>query len=178
MAAAPGNRYAAGGINNGQPPMYETADEMQIEIDAYFKSCEGDYEEKNVVDNEGIPKKNEFGEPIIKRKYSRDPEPITITGLALYLGFASRQSLYDYEERGEDFSFVVRRGRTRVENSYERRLDNREKARGSEFALSNMGWTANNKRELTGAGGKDLFDKKSDDELKEELKKISSKLDG
>src|SRR5690349_15595622 len=65
-------------------------------------------------------------------------EPATITGLALYLGFESRQSFYDYEER-EEFSYAIKRARTRIEYEYEKKLSGNN-CTGPIFALKNMGW--------------------------------------
>ena len=36
------------------------------------------------------------------------PTEVTITGLALFLGFADRQSLYDYE-KNDQFSCIIKR---------------------------------------------------------------------
>jgi hypothetical protein len=75
----------------------------------------------------------------------REPEPITITGLALYLGFESRQSFYDYEKR-DGYSYIIKRARMRVENAYEHRLDSKNPT-GPIFALKNMGWS--DKQDIT-----------------------------
>lgn len=64
--------------------------------------------------------------------------PPTITGLVLYLGFESRQSFYDYQAK-EDFSYAIKKARTRIENEYEVNLSGRNPT-GSIFALKNMGW--------------------------------------
>lgn len=64
---------------------------------------------------------------------------ITITGLAIALGFCSRQSVYDYSKR-EGFEFVVSRAKLIVENGYEERLDGAS-VTGPIFALKNMGWS-------------------------------------
>lgn len=66
------------------------------------------------------------------------PTEVTITGLALFLGFADRQSLYDYE-KNDQFSCIIKRARLRVENRYELRL-NTQFSTGAIFALKNMGW--------------------------------------
>lgn len=65
--------------------------------------------------------------------------PPTITGLALHLGFESRQSFYDYEKK-DGFAYTVKRARLRIENMYEQNLHGTT-ATGSIFALKNMGWT-------------------------------------
>lgn len=67
-------------------------------------------------------------------------ESPTITGLALHLGFASRQSFYDYEGR-EPFSYTIKRARLRVECEYEKMLSGGKIAIGAIFALKNFGWT-------------------------------------
>lgn len=75
---------------------------------------------------------------------------ITITGLALHLGFCSRQSFYDYEKH-EEFSYIIKMARLRVENYYEEMLtDTQVKPTGSIFALKNMGWKDNSKVEVGG----------------------------
>lgn len=62
----------------------------------------------------------------------------TITGLAYHLGFESRQSFYDYEDR-PGFSYIIKRARLKVENGYEEMLQGTTPT-GSIFALKNMGW--------------------------------------
>ena len=73
---------------------------------------------------------------------------ITITGLALFLGFASRQSFYDLEKR-EDFSYIIKKLRLLVENAYEIELY-RDKPTGAIFALKNMGWEDRRQQEMSG----------------------------
>jgi hypothetical protein len=63
----------------------------------------------------------------------------TISGLAYYLGFESRQSFYDYEQR-EEFSYTIKRCRLFMESHYEARLQGNNPA-GSIFWLKNAGWT-------------------------------------
>lgn len=69
-----------------------------------------------------------------------DIEDWTITGLALALGFESRQSFYDNEKRPE-FSYILKNARLKVEMSYEQSLRKcKTGPGGSIFALKNMGW--------------------------------------
>lgn len=96
----------------GQPPIFDNPDDLQNKIDEYFESCKG------TKDNPG--------------------QFLTITGLALYVGFESRQSFYDYEKRPE-FSYIIKRARLQVENGYEQRLFGNNPT-GPIFALKNMGW--------------------------------------
>ena len=63
----------------------------------------------------------------------------TITGLALHLGFESRQSFYAYEDKGE-FSYTLKKARLRIEQSYESLLKVPGSGGGPIFALKNFGW--------------------------------------
>ena len=75
----------------------------------------------------------------------------TITGLAINLGFESRQSFYDYEER-EEFSYIVKKARLKVENGYEKQLYENS-CTGAIFALKNMGWKDKQEVEQSGSLG-------------------------
>lgn len=103
----------------GRPPLFETPADLKQKVDQYFEWIKGE--------------KNDKGE------YTRDPEHVTITGIALYLGFESRQSFYDYEKK-DGFTYIIKRARMIVENSYEQNLRSNN-VTGSIFALKNMGWT-------------------------------------
>lgn len=80
-------------------------------------------------------------------------EPPTITGLCYSLGFESRQSFYDYEEK-PDFTYTIKRARLRIENKYESKLFSNNNA-GAIFALKNFGWSdkqeINQKTEVSGS---------------------------
>ena len=73
--------------------------------------------------------------------YFNHNDKFTITGLALELGFESRQSIYDYEKNGK-FSYTIKKARLRVENFYEENLMGDHTA-GAIFALKNFGWADN-----------------------------------
>lgn len=90
-------------------------------------------------------------EAAIQEYFADDTVKPTITGLAYHLGFESRQSLYDYENKGE-FSYMIKRARLKVEMGYETDLRGNNAA-GPIFALKNMGWKDNARTELTGADG-------------------------
>jgi hypothetical protein len=105
--------------NLGRPRLYDNAEALQREVDAYFD--------------------NEVKSP-------------TITGLALWLGFESRQSIYDYEKEG-DFSYTIKRARLRIEERYEQRLHGNSPA-GAIFALKNFGWTDRQEIDHTTKGEK------------------------
>lgn len=104
----------------GQPALYNSPEELSIKIEQYFEELKAEKEEP------------------------------TVTGLALYLGFESRQSLYDYGKR-EEFSYIIKRAKLRVENGYEKalRLNN---ATGPIFALKNMGWKDKTETDITTNG--------------------------
>lgn len=94
----------------GHPPLFSTAEELEALCETYFEQCKSDM------------------------------EPPTITGLALHLGFESRQSIYDNEKRNDQFSYTIKRNRLKVENSYEKHLLS-SSATGAIFALKNFGWS-------------------------------------
>lgn len=105
----------------GRPRIIESPEEFEERANAYFAEC------------------------------ARDETPLTITGLALALGFADRQSLYDYEKR-DGFSGVARRARLQVENGYEMRMHGNSPT-GAIFVLKNMGWSDKQQLEHTGEDG-------------------------
>jgi len=97
----------------------------------------------------------------------------TITGLALWLGFESRQSFYDYEKEGE-FSYTIKKARLRIEERYEQRLHGNSPA-GAIFALKNFGWTDRQEIDHTTKGEKIGLD---DEQLEAKLDKALKILDG
>ena len=107
----------------GRPPQYATPEELSQKVLDYFESV------KPVV----TKAKEEGEEDEIKYE-----EPVTVSGLAYFLGFESRQSLYDYEKNHE-FSYIIKRARLRIESEYEKKLSFKHPV-GSIFALKNMGW--------------------------------------
>ena len=65
----------------GQPAKYETPEDLQEAVKRYFDGCEESKECPNVM------------------------------GLTHSLGFAATQSLLDQEERGEEFSAIIKRAK-------------------------------------------------------------------
>ena len=116
----------------GRPLMYESAEEMQEKIDEYFESCKGEV----LKDAEGNVLTNKYGEPI-----TVGAKPLTITGLALALGFNSRTSLLNYQGK-EEFMNTITRAKARVEAYAEERLFDKDGANGAKFSLANNfeGW--------------------------------------
>lgn len=74
--------------------------------------------------------------------------PTTWTGLALHLGFASRDSLNDYMKK-DGFSDPIKKALLRIENQYEKGLFGRNPA-GCIFALKNFKWK--DKQEIENSG--------------------------
>jgi hypothetical protein len=101
--------------------------------------------------------------------------PALITGLALHMGFASRQSFYDYEQRPE-FSYVVKRARLRVEMGYELQLWG-PRPTGAIFSLKNMGWSDRQTLEHSGPeGGPIEFGEMTDAEVQERAAQLANRL--
>ena len=116
----------------GRPPMYKSKEEIQEKIDAYFKECEG----KILEDADGNPIVDKYGDAVIV-----GARPLTITGLALALGFNSRQALLNYQVK-EEFHDTITRAKSRIEQYAEERLYDKDGANGAKFSLSNNfeGW--------------------------------------
>ncbi len=116
----------------GRPPMYTTAEEIQEKIDKYFEQCEGTMK----TDSEGNVLVDKYGDPVM---FGR--KPLTITGLALALGFTSRQALLNYQAKPE-FVDTIMRAKARVEQYAEERLFDNAGANGAKFSLANNfeGW--------------------------------------
>jgi hypothetical protein len=77
----------------------------------------------------------------------------SISGLALHLGFESRQSFYDYE-KNEIFSYTIKKARLRLEQQYEESLMSQYVV-GSIFALKNLGWKDKSEMGFTDKDGND-----------------------
>lgn len=116
----------------GRPPMYKSKEEIQKKIDEYFKACEGE----PLLDAEGNPMIDKYGNAVIV-----GARPLTITGLALALGFTSRQALLNYQDKPE-FVDTITRAKAKVEQYAEERLFDKDGANGAKFSLANNfdGW--------------------------------------
>lgn len=87
----------------------------------------------------------------IEAYFTKKGEKVTITGMAYELGFESRQSIYDYKEKGE-FSYIVKRACLFIESVYESKLSGNNAA-GPIFFLKNMGWSDKTQTEHSGSVG-------------------------
>lgn len=137
MPAPKGNLYALGN-KGGKPPIYKTAEELQLQINAYFESLVPEPIKRIVEDEDGEEKEIEE---------QGFPTPPTITGLALFLGFCDKKSLYDYRKK-EEFGYLIKRALMVVENHYEMTL-NYKSPTGAIFALKNMDWHDKSEVEVT-----------------------------
>lgn len=133
----------------GRPLKYKTAEELEIYIETYFEGCKPEI----MKDSEGKALVDTKGNPVIVFN------PPTLTGLALHLGFESRQSIYDYENRKDKFSYTIKKARLRCENWTEKALlsGNVAPAAGI-FVLKNYGWKDEKGLDVT-TGGDKLPDK-------------------
>lgn len=131
----------------GRPPKYETPEQLEELIGKYFDECvpvpltytKGD-QELVLTDKNGNP------------VYSDNPP--TVAGLAFHLGFVSRQSIYDYEVKTDDFAYIVKRSRLLIEEYHEKRLSTASSPVGSIFWAKNHGWS--DKQEIEHSGGVDM----------------------
>ena len=118
-----------------RPLKYKTVAELESAIDAYFEDCKG----KPLLDENGQPVLTKFGDPVIL-----DAHPPTVTGLALALGFTSRQALLNYQAK-KQFVDTITRAKARCEAYAESRLFDRDGARGAQFSLEhNFRWRTDN----------------------------------
>ncbi len=114
-----GNLFSLGLQNSGRPPKYEDPKEMLKKIGEYL----------------------EF-EDTLKRPdtYSKQGKGIyTIEGCALYLGFASRQQMYDYEKKSPEFSYIINRYRLFLTHWNAQKLYWAGTMPGAKFWLTNFG---------------------------------------
>lgn len=129
----------------GRPPYYTTKEEMQVLIDKYFEESKG----KMLLDAEDNPVLNK-GYPIFIDAY-----PLTITGLALALGFTSRQSLLNYQDKPE-FVDTLTRAKLKIEEYANQRLYDRDGVQGAKFTLINNYTGYADKQDIEHSGGLDI----------------------
>jgi hypothetical protein len=103
-------------------PQFSSADELDKLVDAFFKQLEG---KKRTV-------------PKTSASKTVDAKPATLTGLALHLGFHSREQFERYESKGK-FAANLKKARLRIEAIYEKKL-HQTTFGGAIFALKNLGW--------------------------------------
>jgi hypothetical protein len=112
MGAPKGNLFALGNTG-GRPPFYETPEAFCDKLDEYIK-----YEDSC---------KKGSGTGIY-----------TLEGAALFLGFSTRQSLYDYAAK-EEFTYILNRFRLFLTNWNVKKLYWGGTMPGAKFWLTNHG---------------------------------------
>ena len=127
-----GNKYALGN-NGGRPPKFD--EENEEDVERLYSLCE-----EYFIYIEGEPE-------------VREPQPPTVTGLTLFLGFADKSSLYDYTKKSV-FFHPIKRALTRIEQYHETAITGGDKCVGNIFALKNMGWADSVKTDVTSQGEK------------------------
>lgn len=127
-------------IMNPKYPKIESRDQLNQLIDNYFIYIKGE-KAPAATRTKKTALKTAAATPAATAKKTtclREPEPPTITGLALFVGFNSMQIFEDYEKKGK-FGAALKRGRLRIEAVYEKKL-HQQSPTGAIFALRNMGW--------------------------------------
>lgn len=113
----------------GRPPLFKSPREMEVKIKEYFDKC---------PDNRST---------FFEGKEIKVPCP-TISGLALFLGFEDRHSMFAYEKKPE-FSATIKRARANIVRTYEQ-LTHTGTCSGAIFMLKNYGYTDKTEVEHTG----------------------------
>lgn len=117
----------------GRPPKYNKDDPKDIEtverlVDEYFEWIKGE--------------QNEEGD------WVRFPEPPTVTGLTLHIGFNSKTQTYEYAKI-EGFKDPIKRGLSIIEKYHEIAASRGDKCTGNIFILKNFGWTDKVEHDVT-----------------------------
>jgi len=113
----------------GRPPLYNNCLDLEAAIEMYFEECdEGEVREVYDTKSKSVKK-------IVQKL------PYTMAGLSRVCGFATRNALWEYEQKGE-FSDTVKRARQRIEEQRNvRMLTGDAAAVPSIFDLkNNFGW--------------------------------------
>jgi hypothetical protein len=110
-------------VSRGQPPKYKDVKLFQKKIDEYFVS---------ITDKDGEYKK-----------------PPTVSGMAIFLGFVDRKSMYHYRDK-DQFYAPVKRAIGMVEAYNEEKAAGGSRCAGNIFILKNFDWT--DRQEVTNKG--------------------------
>ncbi len=131
----------------GHPPIYKDPDELGKKIDEYFDQCEPEYATHKNDEGEIIVFTDKNNRPIIKNLNAP-----SLSRLALYLGYASRQSIYD-NEKNELFSYIIKRARSKVEDwIYQHSLDSSIPPAVGIFILKQFGYTDKQELDIKSTG--------------------------
>ena len=140
----------------GRPLKFESAEDLQRQIDAYFDACNPHVEEVTewveARDKSGKLLYDENGLHYLKEvthKVRTAQIPYTITGLALALK-TSRKVLVEYEDKDE-YSNTIKEAKLRIERFNEEKLHGGAAPVGIIFNLkNNYGWQDKTQQENSG----------------------------
>ncbi len=116
----------------GRPFIYNTADELRAAVDAYFESCKA----RPVFDADGKPIFDAKGRPVMT------PEtPLTMSGLALALGYSDQRVFTRQRARGPEFAEIVLRAKLVIEDFNVRKTYDKDGFWGAAHVLRTYyGW--------------------------------------
>lgn len=160
----------------GRPPKWESVEELQKLIDAYFLSCLSPVMENIENPEYDAEKAEQYGEDydipkrirVQKTDGAGNPiyeqfDPFTITGLARALG-TTRKTLLDYEhewlesieeDKRKQFSNAIKEAKLVVEEYLEKYMHNGKNQTTAIFmAKNNFGWVDRRETDLTTKGDK------------------------
>lgn len=119
----------------GRPPIYEATQENFDKVDKlcedYFDYIKGEYKEIQLKEDE-----TEEDQRYVTIRQGEFP---TVTGLTLYLGFESKDTLYSYGKK-DGFSYSIKKALTKIEQFHEFRVAQGDKCIGNIFVLKNFNW--------------------------------------
>ncbi len=129
----------------GAKPKYETPEQMQAAIDAYFESLYRPV----IIMNKRTGNREVLIDDKTGRQIREQYRPATMTGLAIALGM-TREGLAHYRKKSDIYADTITRARLLVQTYAEERLYDKDGQKGAEFSLRvNFGWTpADVEREL------------------------------
>lgn len=127
----------------GRPRKYSNPKELQSIVDKYFNDCNGEI----LTDKDGQVLLDKYSKPI-----RINEKPLTMTGLALAVGFNSRTTFMEYIGRGyedgctveeKEITDILTHAKAIVENYAETRLFDKDGSNGAKFWLASngKGWT-------------------------------------
>lgn len=141
MAAPKGNKFAVG--NSGGSKIWESPEQLQIDIDAYFYQCDNNTE--IVFTKEGI------------KVEQKDPIPYTVEGLCEVLD-CDRDTLLNYQKKEgyEEFFGTIKKAKNKIaRNKIERGLMNKSNPAVTIFDLkNNHGYKDKSEQDFTTKGDK------------------------
>lgn len=150
----------------GRPLKFQSVEELQKKIDAYFAQCDPHMEEVTewvqARDSQGKLKKDKAGLNYlveVTHKVMTEQKAYTVTGLALALD-TSRQTLLEYqgevegrEAKSPEFADTIKKAKQKVEYFWEHNLVSTSPT-GTIFNLkNNFGWQDKTQQELTNPDG-------------------------